>query len=147
MDKFILLFGFDDEKGREQASALASKAKILDIGIRAVGPDRYDAPLFSLTDETPDNQASSNHAESMHGAGGRRKGRGTPVRGSLPCRMLVLGGIEDADLDFLLPRIGSCGITQNDLKAMLTPTNAVWTPRRLCTELAGEHAAMWKDRR
>ena len=54
MDKFILLFGFDDVKGQEQASALASKAKILDIGVRTVGPDQYDAPLFSLADEVPD---------------------------------------------------------------------------------------------
>ena len=141
MDKFILLFGFDDVKGQEQASALASKAKILDIGIKTVGPDQYDAPLFSLADEVPD-AAFSSRREDVHGAGSRRRGRA----GALPCRMLVLSGIEDADLDFLLPMIGSCGITRNDLKAMLTPTNAIWTPRRLCTELAGEHAAMRKDR-
>ncbi|MGN0254999.1 MAG: DUF3783 domain-containing protein [Chordicoccus sp.] len=143
MDKFILLFGFDDEKGREQAAALASKTKILDIGIRVIGPDRYDSPLFSLTDETPDDLSSPGQEENKHIAGSRRNKR----RGSLPCRMLILSGIEDADLDFLLPMIGSCGITQDDLKAMLTPTNAVWTPRRLCTELAGEHAAMWKNKR
>ena len=58
--------------------------------------------------------------------------------------MLFLCGINGPTLDRVLQGIKRSPLKQVALKAMLTPSNAEWTPVKLMAELAAEHEFMTK---
>ena len=70
------------------------------------------------------------------GSGGARGAK------PLPEEMLVMAGFPDAMIDALLDGWRKAGLAPVRLKAVLTPTNAAWTPARLQAELLREDRMM-----
>ena len=126
--KKVLLFGFQDFVGITQAASLAEKLGEIGAEVRTVGPEEYNERIGELCyGERRAAKVSGNHAA------------------SLPARMLVFCGVTSSEeLEKALAICRACGITRDDLKAVLTPDNAMWTGEQLMKELMEEHAAMKK---
>ena len=124
--KKVLLFGFQDFVGIMQAASLAEKFREIGAEVRTVGSEEYNERIGEL-------------------CFGERK-TGKDLRGKaedlLPARMLVFCGLTSEELEKALALCRACGITRDDLKAVLTPDNAMWTGKQLLKELMAEHAAM-----
>ncbi len=56
--------------------------------------------------------------------------------------MMVLAGFARDELETFLAAMGGEKVPPVELKAMLTPVNAMWTPGMLYENLAEEHEAM-----
>ncbi|MDD3279881.1 MAG: DUF3783 domain-containing protein [Lachnospiraceae bacterium] len=64
-----------------------------------------------------------------------------PAETALDAPMLIFAGIPDAKLNQMLAGLRKRGI-QIPYKAILTPTNATWTPLVCFEEIRREHEAM-----
>ena len=140
----ILLFGFSDVAGMAQGKALQTRLEDYRIQVCIVEKAFWPLPLgmvmLSAGDEIP--LETRERMEQLAASSGNEKSAGRPVTVEMASRMLVFGGITAEELEVLLPVCRECGITRNDLKAMLTPHNASWTALRLNQELMEEHARM-----
>ena len=129
MKKIILLFGFDDLPGTQQAFALGQLTSAMDVTVSRVGRESFHRTLISLL------QAA---------AGGENNpdAKKEPVSSQpepLPARMLLFAGFSDTELYQTLDLCTSCGIPRDDLKAALTPANSRWNARKLCENILEEH--------
>ena len=123
--KKVLLFGFQDFVGITQAASLAEKLGEIGAEVRTVGPEEYKESIGELC------------------FGGKRVAKVPGKQAAvLPARMLVFCGLTSEELERALPLCRACGITRDDLKAVLTPDNAGWSGERLIKELLEEHEAM-----
>ena len=96
----------------------------------AVGREDYHRPLeWFLTGE------KAGSFSEVQGAG-----RGE----ALPARMLVFCNFPGEELDQLLQVCPGCGITKNDLKAVLTPVNRSFNGEVLFKMLMEEHRQFQK---
>lgn len=125
--KKVLLFGFQDFVGITQAASLAEKLGEIGAEVRTVGPEEYKERIGELC---YGEKRAVKVSESQAAA--------------LPARMLVFCGLTSEELEKALPLCRACGITRDDLKAVLTPDNVMWTGEQLMKELMEEHAAMKK---
>ena len=126
--KKVLLFGFQDFVGITQAASLAEKLGGIGAEVRTVGPEEYNERIGEL-------------------CYGEKKAAKVSVGqvASLPSRMLVFCGVTSSEeLEKALAICRACGITRDDLKAVLTPDNAMWTGEQLVKELMEEHTVMKK---
>ena len=125
--KKVLLYGFQDFKGIMQAASLAEKLREIGAGVRTVGPEEYKDKIGELCfgERKADKSLCGREAA------------------SLPARMLVFCRVTGSEeLETALALCRECGITRDDLKAVLTPDNIGWTGEQLIKELMEEHAAM-----
>lgn len=131
MNRKILLFGFSGEEGLRSASSLRRKVRPMNIRVERIEPGDYLKPIGELA------------GVGMPGIPALRHFPGMPegeYHGSeLPVRVVVMSGLTDEQLDLLLKIYPECGITKEDLKAVLTPSNASWSAVGLCGELQKEH--------
>lgn len=100
----------------------------LGIRVRPVLPVEYGLPLAVLA--------------------GKEKAAAAPYNGAgFPDEMLVFVGFSSELLDAFLQGFREDKIPPIRLKAVLTPTNALWNSTMLMEELQQEHAAMEKARK
>lgn len=58
--------------------------------------------------------------------------------------MMVFFGFDEEELDEFLEKYRDAGIPNVALKALMTPYNMLWTPRKLFEELSEEHKSLKK---
>ena len=63
---------------------------------------------------------------------------------AFPEEMLIFCHMDNAQVNRFLQTARQMRFAPVDLKAVLTPTNAEWTPVQLCAELKDERAAVMK---
>ena len=126
MRKVILLFGFDDLQGGQQAFALQELTKAMDVLVCRARKESYRQPVLSILQ-----QAVSGHPE-------KPTESGNPVK-ALPAKMIVFAAFSDEELYHVLDLCPACGITRDVLKAALTPANSRWNAFRLCENIMEEH--------
>lgn len=56
--------------------------------------------------------------------------------------MLVMCGFSGDGIDIVLGALRQAGVGAVPIKAVITPTNALWSGKRLFDELCEEHRAM-----
>lgn len=122
----LLAIGLSAEnlRGARMAAALA-KARV-----REVRPEEYALPLGALCADAPPDPA----VQTAPAAGG------APVEPTL-----VLAHFPPGRLDAVLQALRRVGV-RAPLRAVLTPTNAGWTPARLSAELCREREAILAGR-
>lgn len=114
------LFGHPGEK------AVRTAAQMKNIAIKDVPPSSFASPLSLLT------------APSCSlGYGGLSKP--SSESGSFTDTMLVFAGMDKNQISQFVDLVNASGAPRIALKAMLTPTNAAWTPQQLRDELEKEH--------
>ena len=106
----------------EREGRLRTLCAIQKIRLRPVSPAEYGKPVGALAGLLPDD--------------------GTPAA-AIPFQeeMLVLCGFSEEALDAFLRGFRQSGMPPVALKAVLTPSNAVWNSAALCAELRREHEA------
>ena len=167
MKKIILLFGFDDMQGAQQAFALQELTRKRDVIVRTVRKEDYHRTILSLVQDAAaaDGQntgmsPASGLSKATPPAGGQGKatptasgqGKATPTASGqgkaastadqgrkLPARMLLFAAFTDQELYSVLDLCPACGITRDDLKAAMTPANSRWDAFRLCENIQEEH--------
>lgn len=131
----VLLFGFSDEAGTVTAAGLRRRLRGLGITAERIEKAEYLKPLGAL---------AGIGTAGMRGSGlsGMIPAQKKYTGPELPARMLVMSGIAEDELDQILKTFRECGISGDDLKAVLTPVNASWNAVGLCHELLTEHRQM-----
>ena len=143
MEKKILLFGFDDFAGRALASILNTQLREKGITICPIEKKRYTVPLGFLASQAGGEKTAENFFTEIPGML-----PAAPYNGSaLPVRILLFSGFTSEELDRALAMCRSCGIGRDDLKAVLTPHNALWNVISLSQELIIEHEQMKRQGR
>ena len=108
--------------GPEREARLRTLCLIQKLRLRPVAPEEYAEPIGALAGLLP--PAGSLAAEPFSD------------------EMLVLCGFSEPALNAFLQGFRKAGLPPVALKAVLTPSNAVWDSRQLWLELRQEHAAM-----
>lgn len=129
--KKILLFGFHDFLSGMTVHNLSENGKAYGIEVQNVAKEEYLCPLGIL----------AKAAAGTPGADGHQKYEKYEGE-ELKVRMLLFAGISEKELDQVMELCRQSGITPDDLKAVLTPYNALWNAVSLCKELIAEHAQM-----
>ncbi len=133
MQKTILMYGFNDPFSYMQTEQLKSRLTDTDIAVRVVKKEEYSLAIGLL--------AGVEISDPLAGRSGHGRPEAIP---ELRPRMLVLCGLTSDETDRLLALFPECGITKDDLKAVLTATNAMWHASYLHAELSEEHREMNK---
>ncbi len=143
MEKKVLLFGFNDFAGRALASNLKSQLRDKAITVCSIEKKHYMVPLGFLASQAGGEKAAESSVTEIPGMPPV-----TPYDGSeLPVRILLFCGVISEELDQALAVCRSCGIGRDDLKAILTPHNALWNALLLSQELMSEHEQMKRQSR
>ena len=137
-EKKILLLGFGGFAGSALAANL--QRRMGEIGVLASMIDKrdYKVPLGIATSLVGTGRPIYETAAQIPGLEKLRRYEGE----ELPCRVLLFVGFDSGELDEALAVCRECGIGRDDLKAVLTPDNALWDAEALCKELAEEHRRM-----
>ena len=147
MKKIILVFGFDDMQGAQQAFALQELTRKRDVIVRTVRKEDYHRTILSLVQDAAaaDGQntgmsPASGLSKATPTTSGQGKAASTADQGRrLPARMLLFAAFTDQELYSVLDLCPACGITRDDLKAAMTPANSRWDAFRLCENIQEEH--------
>ena len=115
MDATVLAFGFDAAELKGLKALCAKKS----VRFRGVSPEDYGQSIGALC------------------GAAKRSGDAAPG-GALPGKMLVFAHFRDMQLDMFLSELRTARLGRDALKAMLTPTNAQWSPAALYAELSRE---------
>lgn len=91
--------------------------------VKVVPPEDYSQPLSAL-------------------CGLSERSGDAPAEAAFPEEMIVFCHMDNALVNRFIQTARQQRVPPFPLKAMLTPTNAAWTPVQLCAELKEEHAAM-----
>ena len=121
MKKTVLLYNFDEEELPKVKRALLP----LKFFIRTVKEEEYDLSVGFLAGLSDDG-TSKKKAESDFG------------------KLVVMGGFLNSDLDKLLAAMRKAGFSRDVLKAVITPTNDVWSGPQLYAEICKAHKLMNK---
>ena len=123
MSKTILACGFEDSR-LMQLRRLCMMQRVF---LRRVLPEEMTAPLGTLAGgvSVPASEEKGGEAEQA------------PVG-----EMMVLCGFSPRERDLLLASLRRSPLKSVALKAVLTPTNALWSAGRLMRELKSEHEAL-----
>lgn len=119
MKKMILTFSLKEEQKR----AVTLIGRKMGIQIREVAPADYGRTLGALCDLPQADKRVQVQREAK----------------AFPKEMLVFSGLDSKGLDRFLAEYRKTDLGKIDLKAMVTPTNAGWTPVQLFFELMREH--------
>lgn len=137
MKKKILMIGFTDEKGRVQRKEL--RRKLADrqpkIAVKPVPEADYGRPLGDL--------AGLGSIGSQSGTSFTPTPSPSAAQTNLP-RLIVMCGLDEEEREQMLSLFTDVGITRDDLKAILTPTNSSWTVFELAQALQKEHMQLSK---
>ena len=116
MKKTVLLYNFDTEQQRRAKAALLP----LHCAVKAVGEEEMLLPVGYL-------------------AGLTDNGEKRQCEGEFTGRLLVMGGFDSSDINRLLAAMKKAGFGRDIIKAVITPTNAVWCGTELYAEVYREH--------
>lgn len=120
----VLLYNLaNTEKGRQIKKLLIP----LGISIKEIAKEQYLQPIGSLV-----------------GVKGFEKNNNVYTEQGFEEEMLVLHKFTSPRIDLLLKGFKKAGIEKVDLKAVVTPTNAVWNSLELYEEIKKEHESMQK---
>ena len=122
MKKTVLLYNFDPD---EQAAAKRALLP-LHFAVRVISEDEMPMSVGYLAGLTEDS--------------GKRE-----YEGGRFGMLVVMGGFLGSDVDKLLSAMRKAGFGRNVLKAVITPTNAVWCGGELYAEILREHEQMRKQ--
>lgn len=114
----ILMYNLNNDKG----SRLRLLCLKLHIRVRSVNQSEYGETLSALA--------------------GMSAPAGTPANGMMEDEMLVFVNFDGGLLNRLLQQMRASRIPGVALKAVLTPTNMLWTSLQLHEEIRQEHEAM-----
>lgn len=117
----ILIFGLKD---RDVLTKMQRVLLVQKIGIRKVDQAEYEQPIGALA-----------------GISGRERTEKQYTGEEFTAPMLVFC-MGQQRMYGLLEAFRRANVPSVDYKAMLTPTNSIWTPLQLFEELKKEHAAM-----
>ncbi len=131
--KRILLYGFHKGLSVMQGQQLANRAAGMQIEVINVALSDYGKTIGEMAGLFP--AAVKEDTENRN----RRK-----PEEEISVRMLVMCGIAQPEMEGLLQLFRECGMTGDDLKAVLTPSNAFWNGVTLAEELKEEHRRMMK---
>ena len=123
--KKILLFHMNALRCGE----ISALCRGLEIEPEPVSPSRYGEPLGKLAGIGMTESAFA--PDKIHAAGS-----------GITSEMMVFCGLEQPEVFGFLQAMRQTGIPPVDLKAVVTPFNAMWTAPALFAELSKEHAAM-----
>ncbi len=119
MKKTVLLYNFEDNE-----KAAAKRALLpLHTAVKEVTDEEMYLPVGFLAGMIKDNDKRDFHAEKSG-------------------RLVVMGGFSGSDIDRLLAAMRKAGFGRDVLKAVITPTNAVWCGPELYSEIYKEHRQM-----
>ncbi len=104
----------------ERAARVRTLCAVRKLGFRLVAPEAYGKSVGTLAGVLPEEDEPAQPFDE---------------------EMLVLCSLSEAQLDQFLRGLRASGMPPVALKAVLTPSNARWTPARLCAELKREHEA------
>ena len=121
MKKTVLLYNFD---AAEQAAAKRALLP-LHFSVRVISGEEMLLPVGYLASLTDDDT---------------KRDYSTDTFGML----VVMGGFLGSDVDKLLSAMRKAGFGRDVLKAVITPTNAVWCGGELYAEILREHEQMRK---
>jgi len=116
MKKTVLLYNFDKEERSRARTALLP----LHFTLKAVEGDEMLIPVGCL-------------------AGLAEDGEKRPCAEKPFGRLLVMGGFDGNDIDRLLGAMKKAGFGRDVIKAVITPTNAIWCGQELYDEVYREH--------
>ena len=133
--KKILLFGFGGFAGSQTAESLRKRMEEMNIVSRMIAKKDYLVPLGILASLTGTGRTVRGAKDQIPDQGLPREYTGE----EFPVRILLFVGFGSEELDAALAACRECGIGRNDLKAVLTPDNALWNAVTLCRELTEEH--------
>ena len=139
MSSPLLLYSLSD---RRTEDALLSLCRSLRLSCRKLRPTDGSS-LLGMLAEPAGAAPSRNNAGSMF-PGSAPLGLTAAASPSLP-DLLVFCRFGDSLLDLFLAEYKKAGLRPVALKAVLTPTNAGWTPLRLAAELELERKAITKN--
>ena len=124
MRKTVLIYNFPEGEA-------AMLRRLAGDGIRVlpVQPMHYGIPLSELLSENRKDRGKIEESKEDFGE-----------------RMMVFGGFEEENFDGFLSALREAKIGIGALKAVLTPTNALWTSEDLYSELAKEREAVFRLR-
>ena len=117
----ILIFNLSDEK----KAALQVIGRDMKIQLLEVRPVDYEQQLGYLAGVT----------------GFQKNGRSV-MTSAFPLEMLVFSGFSSDRMDQFLDKYKQTGLPAIRLKAMITPSNIFWTPKKLFGEILQEHMQM-----
>ncbi len=107
----------------ERAARVRTFCAVRRLGFRLVAPEAHGRSVGALAGILPEPDGTDG-----------------PVQ-PFDEEMLVLCSLSEAQLDQFLRGLRASGMPPVALKAVLTPSNARWTPARLCAELKREREA------
>ena len=138
MEKKVLLFGFQDFTGRALAFNLKTQLLEKSVKVSSIEKKQYMVPLGFLASQAGGDQTAKGSFAGIPGMPPVM-----PYEGNeLPVRILLFSGFDSEELEETLAVCRSCGIARDDLKAVLTPHNALWNVLMLSQELMKEHEQM-----
>ena len=138
MNKKILLCGFGDFVGNMLSDSLKGRMEEMGVTVCKIEKKEYLVPVGLLSSAAGTGRSALETAARIPGFGAVRAYQGK----ELPVRILLFVGFDSEELDKALAVCRECGIGRNDLKAVLTPDNALWDVLTLCRELSDEHRMM-----
>ena len=124
MRKTVLIYNFPEGEEEKLRRLAGGSARVL-----PVQPLHYGIPLSELLDENRKDRGKAERSKEVFGE-----------------RMMVFGGFEEENFDGFLSALREAKIGIGALKAVLTPTNALWTSEDLYRELAKEREAFFRLR-
>ena len=119
-NKILLLYNF----GSERAALVKNAVAPLGCTVRTVSKKEYALPVGALA-----GVPGIPHLKQPDG-------------GDFGCEMLVINGFSGEGIDILIGALYRGGVGRIPYKAVVTETNACWTPARLFGEIKAEHEAM-----
>lgn len=119
MKKTVLLYNFD----KNEQAAIKRALLPLHFNIRTVADDDIFLPVGYLCGLIDDSGKRETNTENFG-------------------KLVVMGGFISSDVDKLLSAMRKAGFGRDVLKAVVTPTNAVWCAAELYAEILKEHLQM-----
>ena len=135
--KYILLYKFDDFAGQMSGQALKNAVSGMNTGIFYIGKESYQKTLLEILSGIQEKPSVGGNADNKQDVSGEGL-----TDEELPVRMLVFVGFPQDELEETLEAAKRCGITRDDLKAVLTPYNINYSGYSLCRMLVEEHEQM-----
>ena len=139
--KELLLAGFNDFAGAGIAANISNSMQAHGIIVKNIDKQSYNMPVGSfLSDDAfiTKNGIAGKISELTETA----KKSGPYTGPEISRKIIIMCDIDRNSIDELLHTLTSCGVTKDDLKAVLTPINSCFTILHIADELLREHEAL-----
>ena len=121
--KKLLLYGVNGLRDFKLIAAMQSVGSAKGFSVVTVPQEQYALPLEAVLDGGADRDADKTDVPA----------------GVIGSRMLVFADFDRAELFEAIEAIRPYGLTEEDIKVSVTPTNRKWSGERLYREVRKEH--------